>query len=105
MQIAALRKEDVVLATKQQELEASYRRFAIDEFGIEEGHVVIKIEQARSAPQKGKRLQAIHEAHVAVVSKEAEINEAESAVAALGRADTVTATVQQLQEKVCDLET
>ena len=105
MQIAALREEHVVLATKRQELEAAYRRFAIDECDMDEENVVAKIEQARSAAQKSKRLQAIHEAHVAVVSKEAAINEAESAVAALGRADTVTVTVQQLQEKVCDLET
>ena len=82
-----MRKEHADLVAKQQELEASYRRFAIDEFGIEEGHVVIKIEQARSAPQKGKRLQAIHEARVAVTSKEAEIKEAES-------------EVKQLQEEV-----
>ena len=94
MQIAALRKEHAVLATKRQELEAAYRRFAIDECGMEEANVITKMEQARSAPQKSKRLQAIHEAHVAVVSKEAAINEAESAVVTLGRADTVTATVE-----------
>ena len=94
MQIAALRKEHAVLATKRQELEAAVRRYAI-----------ANIKQARSAPQKNKRLQAIHEAHAAVVSKEAAIKEAESAVAALGGADTATATGQQLQYKVCDLET
>ena len=105
MQIAALRNEHAVLVTKQQELEAAYRRFTIDECGMDEESVVAKIERARSAPHKIKRLQAIHEAHVAVVSKEAAINEAESAVAALGSADTATPTVQQLQEKVCDLET
>ena len=98
MQIAALRKEHAALAIKRQELEAAYRRFAIDECGT-------KIKQARSAPQKSKRLQAIHEAHVAVVSKEAAIKETESVVAALVNADKVTPTVQQLQEKVCDLET
>ena len=103
MQIAVLRKEHVVLATKRQDLEAAYRHFAIDDFGIEEDHVVAKIDQARSAPQKNKRLQAIHEAHAAVVSKEAAIKEAESAVAALGgvSADKVPAMVQQQQEKVC----
>ena len=87
VQIAALRKERAVLATKRQEFEAAYRRFAIDECGIEEDHIVAKIEQARSAAQKSKRLQAIHEAHAAVVSKEAAIKEAESAVSALGGAD------------------
>ena len=56
-------------------------------------------EEARSAPQKNKRLQAIHEAHAAVVSKEAAIEEAERAVAALINADKATA--QQLQEEVC----
>ena len=101
MQIAALRKEHAVLVTKRQELETAYRRFAIDECDMEEEHVDTKIEQARSAPQKIKRLQAIHEAHAAVVSKEAAIKEAESAVAALVSADTATPTVQQLQEKVC----
>ena len=80
MQIAALRKEHAVLVAKRQELEAEYRRFTIDDFGMEEEHVVAKIERARSVPQKNRRLQAIHEAHVAVVSNEAAIKEAESAV-------------------------
>ena len=93
MQIATLRNEHAVLVTTQQELEAAYRRFAIDECGMEEEHVVAKIEQARSAPQKNKRLQDIHEAHAAVASMEAAIKEAESAVAALGSADTATPTV------------
>ena len=105
MQIATLRNEHALLVTTQQELEAAYRRFAIDECGMEEENVITKMEQARSAPQKSKRLQAIHEAHVAVVSKEAAINEAESAVTALGSADTATATGQQLQEEVCYLKT
>ena len=70
MQIAALRKEHAALATKRQELEAEYRRFAIDECDMEEEHVVSKIKQARSAPQKNKRLQAIHEAHAAVMFKD-----------------------------------
>ena len=72
---------------------------------MEEANVITKMEQARSAPQKSKRLQAIHEAHVAVTSKETAIKEAESAMAALGGADTATATAQPLQDKVCDLET
>ena len=105
MQIAALRKERAVLDTKRRELEAAYCRFAIYECDMEEENVVAKIEQARSAPQKNKRLQAIHEAHAAVVSKEAAIKETESAVAALGGVDEATPTVQQLQEEVCDLET
>ena len=82
MQIVALRKEHVVLVAKLQELETAYRRFSIDECGMEEEHIAAKIEQARSAPQKNKRLQAIHEAHVAAASTEAAIKEAEGAVAA-----------------------
>ena len=70
MQIATLRNEHAVLVTTQQELEAAYRRFAIDECDMEEEHVVSKIKQARSAPQKNKRLQAIHEAHAAVMFKD-----------------------------------
>ena len=105
MQIAALRKDHAVLVTKQQELEAAYRRVAIDDFGMEEEHVVAKIEQARSVPQKNRRLQAIHEAHVAVVSNESAIKEAESTVAALDSADKAAAMAQQRQKQVCDLET
>ena len=101
VQIAALRKEHAVLVEKQQELEAAYRRFAIDECDMEEEHVLAKIKQARSAPQKNKRLQAIHKAHAAVTSNQSAITEAESAVAALGGADKATLMAQALQEKVC----
>ena len=103
MQIAALRKEHAVLVAKRQELEAAYRRFAIDECGMEEEHIAAKIEQARSAPQKSKRLQAIHEAHAAVVSKEAAIKEAESAVAALDSAYKATPMPRPIQQQVCEL--
>ena len=87
MQVAALRKEHAVLVAKRRELEAAYRRFAIDECGMEEEHIAAKIAQARSAPQKSKRLQAIHEAHAAAASAEAAVKEAEGAAAALGGAD------------------
>ena len=87
---------------KQQDLENQYRRFAIDECDIEEEHIAAKIEQARWVPQKSKRLQAIYEAHVAVASKEAAIEEAESAVAALDSADKVTPMPRPMQQQVCD---
>ena len=41
-------------------------------------NAVANIKKARSAPQKNKRLQAIHEAHVALLSKQAKIDEFES---------------------------
>ena len=87
----------MLAVAKRQELEAAYRRFAIDECGMDEEHIAAKIEQARLAPQKDKRLQAIHQAHAAVVSQKAVIKEAEFAVAPTPRAE-------QLQEKVCHLE-
>ena len=48
---------------------------------MEEDFAKGKIAKARSAPQKNKRLQSIHEAHKAVLSKEAEIAEAERKLA------------------------
>ena len=101
LQIAALRAEHAALITNQQELEADYRRFAVDDAGMEEEHVVIKIQQARSAPHKSKRLQAIHEAHAAAASKEAELKAAESALQASTSVDTAKAMAKQLQREVC----
>ena len=48
---------------------------------MDQESVVANIKKARSAPQKNKRLQAIHEAHKAVVSKEAAIEKSVGAVA------------------------
>ena len=96
LQIAALRAEHGALITNQQELEADYRRFAVDDAGMEEDHVDVKIQQARSAPHKNKRLQAIHEAHAAAASKEAELKAAESALQASGRSHKTTPVADQL---------
>ena len=89
VQVAALREEHAALVAKRRELEAAYRRFAMAECGMEEEHIAAKIAQARAAPQKSKRLQAIHEAHAAVLSKEAAVKVAEGAAAALGGADAL----------------
>ena len=59
-------------------LEAEYIRFATEECDMQEERAVAKIKVARSTPQKNKRLQAIHEAHRAYMSKQAEIDELES---------------------------
>ena len=59
-------------------LEAEYIRFATEECDMQEELAVAKIKVARSAPQKNKRLKAIHEAHRAYMSKQAEIDEFES---------------------------
>ena len=58
-------------------LEAEYIRFATEECDMQEERAVAKIKVARSTPQKNKRLQAIHEAHMAMMSKQAEIDEFE----------------------------
>ena len=100
VQIAVLREEHGDLITNQQELEADYRRFAM-ECDMEEERVLTKIQQARSAPQKNKRLQAIHEAHAAAASKEAELKAAESALQASTSVDTAKSMAKQLQQEVC----
>ena len=79
--LTTLREERKALVAKRNSLEDAYRVFATEEFDIEEEVVDIKLDQARSSPQKNKRLQSIHEAHKAVLSKEAEIAEAERKLA------------------------
>ena len=102
LQIASMRQEHAALVTEQQKCEAAYRRFAIEECDMVEDHIVAKIEQARSGPQKSKLLQAIYQSHAAVVSKEAEIKAVERS-ALEGSVDTgeTTPMAQQLREKVC----
>ena len=79
--LTTLREERKALVTKRNALEDAYRVFVTEEFDIEEEVVDTKLDQARSSPQKNKRLQSIHEAHKAVLSKEAEIAEAEAKLA------------------------
>ena len=59
---------------------------------------VAKVNAARSTPQKNKRLHAIHEAHMALMSKQAEIDELESNLVVVSEARPdrkVTMTLQQ----------
>ena len=78
MQIATLHKDHSDLVAKEKRLEAEYRDSAIEKWGFDEERVLAKIRRARSSPQKNKQLQAIHEAHMAVLSKRDAIDEAKS---------------------------
>ena len=80
IQTATLRQELKILVAKRNQLEDAYTVFATEEVGVDQESVVANIKKARSASQKNKRLQAIHEAHKAVVSKEAAIEKAVGAV-------------------------
>ena len=86
--LTALREEHKALVTKRNSLEDEYRVFATKECDMEDEVTSSKIAQARSAPQKNKRLQVIHEAHKAVLSKEAKIAEAEGELATLREVQT-----------------
>ena len=66
-----------VLEQKLQIVEEEYRRFAIDECDVDEDTVAAKIKQARSGPQKNKRLQRIREAHMALMKAKLDIAEEE----------------------------
>ena len=65
-----------MLMKQRDALEDAYRVFAGEECGLEEDVSNAKIEKARLVPQQNQRLQAIHEAHKAVLSKEAAIKDA-----------------------------
>ena len=68
--------------SKRKEVEDAYYNFATTECDMEEDATNDKIAKARSEPHKNARLQSIHEAHQAVLSKEAEISAAEADLAA-----------------------
>ena len=59
-------------------MEAECRVSATEDWGVDGERVLANIRRARSSPQKNKQLQAIHEAHMAVLSKTDAIDEAES---------------------------
>ena len=80
--LATLQEQRQCLLSKRDALENSYRVSAIEDFGMEEETAHNNILQARSSPQKSKHLQPIHKAHGEVLLKEAEIAEAERALAA-----------------------
>ena len=70
------------MKTKRNRLEEAHRTFAIEEMDMEEEMANAKIAKARLAPQKSKRLHSIHQAHDAVLAKEAEITRVEGKLAA-----------------------
>ena len=80
--------------SERDKLEAEYIRFATEECDMQEERAVAKVKAARSTPQKNKRLHAIHEAHMALMSKQAQIEEFESnlVLTSEARPDHVTAT-------------
>ena len=80
--LASLRQEHENLVSKRKEVEDAYYNFATTECDMEEDATNDKIAKARSEPHKNARLQSIHEAHQAVLSKEAEISAAEADLAA-----------------------
>ena len=79
---------------KRDTLENSYRVSAIEGLGMEEETVQNNILQARSSPQKSKKLQPIHEAHAEVLSKETEIAGAERALATAREAQNFEMVLQ-----------
>ena len=80
--LASLRQKHENLVPKRKEVEDAYYNFATTECDMEEDVTNDKIAKARSEPHKNARLQSIHEAHQAVLSKEAEINASEADLAA-----------------------
>ena len=62
------------LVSKRNKLEQAYVDVAMEEYGMEQARALANIEKARSAPQKAKQLQAIHEAHKAVLEFEQATN-------------------------------
>ena len=79
--LTTFREQHKALVTKRNALEDAYRVFATEEGDMKEEDAQKKIAKARSAPQKNKRLQLIHEAQKTVVAKEAEITEVEGDLA------------------------
>ena len=64
--------------SNRDKLEAEYIRSVTEEWDVPKEVAVAKVNAARSTPQKNKRLHAIHEAHMALTSKQAEIDEFDS---------------------------
>ena len=77
--------------------------FAAEEFFMSEEQAFANIKRAWSAPQKSKRLQAIHETRKAVVSIETAISKAEEKLAAVKEASSAhvaSTTYEQLHLEV-----
>ena len=88
-----------MLASERDKLEAEYIRFATEECDFAEEFAVAKVKAARSTPQKNKRLHAIHEAHMALMSKQAQIEEFESNLVLTSEARPVHKVTMSLQQQ------
>lgn len=76
--VGSLQKELSVLRNQLAGKEDAYRAFATDECGLEQEPIEALIEKAHSAPQNAKRLQDIHEAYKAMVTKCKQVAEVEA---------------------------
>ena len=96
--LTALRDEHNALATKRNTLEHAYRVSAIDECDMDEKDAQNKIAQARSTPQKNKRLQSIYKIHKQVLLKETEIAGVEGELAAARETQSSTKVTKECQD-------
>ena len=76
LQLEKLREEHALLVEKRAKIEAEYRDIAAAAC-MSEREIFDKIENARVEVQTHKRLQAIHEAHVAVLKSKKAIADME----------------------------
>ena len=105
------RRSLLFFAISLPEKEDAYRAFATDECGLGQEHIDAIIEKAHSAPQNVKRLQDIHEAYQAMVTKCKEVQEVEARFNAARGGSAKPALVKQgnivwiqLLKKTADLQ-
>lgn len=103
--LAALQEEHRRLSAKRNKLEKGYCDTVVETLGLDEEIAQNKIVEARHVPQRSKYLRPGHEAHTEVLSKEAEIADAECELAAeLGnKGAKLVADLSALQEEHRDL--
>ena len=89
-----------MLASDRDKLEAEYIRSVTEEWDMPKEVAVAKVNAARSTPQKNKRLKAIHEAHMALMSKQAQIEEFESNLVLTSEARPVHKVTMSLQQQL-----
>ena len=70
------------MSAKRNKLEKGYCDTVVETLGLDEEIAQNKIVEARHVPQRSKYLRPGHEAHTEVLSKEAEIADAECELAA-----------------------
>ena len=89
-----------MLASDRDKLEAEYIRSVTEEWDVPKEVAVANVNAARSTPQKNKRLHAIHEAHMALMSKQAQIEEFESNLVLTSEARPVHKVTMSLQQQL-----